>query len=77
MAHSENDFKIARIQAKEIWRLLDYIRGASPISDYKPLAYVLLFIRYMQAKTGNHFDAPRFHSFSEIASYISMLTGAI
>lgn len=76
MQYSEKDFEIARVQAKEIWKLLDYIRGASPISEFRSLAYSLLFIRYMQAKTGQHFNAPRFYSFSEIANYISMLTSA-
>jgi len=76
MQYSEKELEIARVQAKEIWKLLDYIRGASPIADFRSLAYSLLFIRYMQAKTGQHFDAPKFYGFSEIASYISMLTDA-
>jgi predicted ATP-binding protein involved in virulence len=76
MKHSESELLHARAQAKEIWKLLDYMRGASPISDFRSLAYAILFIRYMQTKSGQHFDAPRFYSFHEISQYIRELIKA-
>lgn len=60
----------AEAQAREIWKLLDYIRGASSISDYRSLAYAILFIRYLQGISGQHFEAPGFYSFKEIRHYI-------
>lgn len=74
METTDKQYQTALIQAKEIWKLIEYIRGGSPVANFRSLAYALLFIRYMQARTGEHFDAPKFHSFSEIASYISALT---
>ncbi|TOI62187.1 N-6 DNA methylase [Vibrio parahaemolyticus] len=72
----KNDKKVidaAKQQAKDIWKLIDYMRGSSPISDFRALAYVILMIRYMQSLTGEHFDAPRFYSFGEIRQYIDYL----
>ncbi|HFD6682102.1 TPA: N-6 DNA methylase [Providencia alcalifaciens] len=66
---NDDDLKFAKAQAKEIWKILDYVRGASPISDYSSLAYSILFIRYLQANTGQHFEAPRFGTFDVIAQY--------
>jgi predicted ATP-binding protein involved in virulence/type I restriction-modification system DNA methylase subunit len=63
----------AKEQAKEIWKLLDYVRGASSISVYRSLAYSLLFIRYMQDNSGLHFDSPKFRSFGLIGNYIDQL----
>ena len=63
----------ARAQAKEIWKLLEYIRSAAPISDYRSLAYAILFIRYMQDNCGQHFEAPRFYSFDVISHHIKDL----
>lgn len=66
---NDEDLKSAKAQAREIWRILDYVRGASPISNYRSLAYSILFIRYLQSKTGQHFEAPRYDSFNVIARY--------
>ncbi|QQX80009.1 N-6 DNA methylase [Shewanella sp. KX20019] len=74
MDYSEKVNSAAKAQAKEIWKLLEYIRGASPISDYRSLAYALLFIRYMQDNSGQHFEAPRFNSFNAIREHIDHLT---
>ncbi|WP_377110123.1 N-6 DNA methylase [Pseudoalteromonas sp. R86517] len=60
-------------QAKEIWRLLEYIRGSAPIASYRSLAYMVLFIRYMQDNSGQHFNVPRFYSFDAIGQYIDEL----
>lgn len=66
--------RAAKDQAKEIWKLLQYIRGAAPISDFRSLAYAILFIRYMQDNSGKHFDAPRFDTFDAIRHHIYELT---
>lgn len=66
--------RAAKEQAKEIWKLLQYIRGAAPISDFRSLAYAILFIRYMQDNSGRHFDAPRFDTFDAIRHHIYELT---
>ncbi|MBE8127385.1 N-6 DNA methylase [Photobacterium damselae] len=71
--HKEELNNSARAQAKEIWKLLEYIRGAAPISDYRSLAYAILFIRYMQDNSGQHFEAPRFYSFDVISQHIKDL----
>lgn len=63
----------AEAQAKEIWKLIDYIRGASSISDYRSLAYAILFIRYLQGVSGQHFEAPKFNSFGNIENHIDKL----
>lgn len=68
MAYDE-ELKIAKAQAREIWKILDYVRGASPISNYRPLAYSIFFLRYLQSNTGQHFEAGRFDSFNVIAQY--------
>ncbi|KHS68960.1 type I restriction enzyme M protein [Pectobacterium brasiliense] len=68
MAYDE-DLEFAKAQAKEIWKILDYVRGASPISNYRSLAYSIFFIRYLQSNTGQHFEATRFDSFNVIAKY--------
>lgn len=62
MTYRDEDLKLARSQAREIWKILNYVRGASPISNYRSLAYSIFFIRYLQSNTGQHFDAPRFDS---------------
>ncbi|MGR5176873.1 N-6 DNA methylase [Vibrio mediterranei] len=64
----------ARSQAKEIWKLLEYIRGGAPISDYRSLAYAILFIRYMQDNSGQHFESPKFYTFESIRVHIEELT---
>lgn len=69
MINDEKDLEFAKAQAKEIWKILDYIRGASPISNYRSLAYSIFFIRYLQANTGQHFEVERFGSFNIIARY--------
>lgn len=69
MTYRDEDLKLARSQAREIWKILNYVRGASPISNYRSLAYSILFIRYLQSNTGQHFEAPRFDSFNVIARY--------
>lgn len=69
MTYRDEDLKLARSQAREIWKILDYVRGASPISNYRSLAYSIFFIRYLQSNTGQHFEAPRFDSFNVIARY--------
>lgn len=68
----ENDNGVT--QAKEIWKLLEYIRGASPMSDYRSLAYALLLIRYMQDKCGTHFNSPRYYTFDIIRKHIDDLS---
>ena len=45
---NEYDINLVKSQAKEIWKVLDYVRGASPISMYKSLAYFILLIRYLR-----------------------------
>ncbi|WP_261893628.1 N-6 DNA methylase [Vibrio cyclitrophicus] len=65
----DDDLRLAKAQSKEIWKILDYVRGASPISNYRSLAYSIFFIRYLQSNTGKHFEAPRFDSFNVIARY--------
>ncbi|MBF4281172.1 type I restriction endonuclease subunit M, partial [Vibrio anguillarum] len=69
MTYRDEDLKLARFQAREIWKILDYVRGASPISNYRSLAYSIFFIRYLQSNTGQHFEAPKFDSFNVIARY--------
>ena len=69
MTYRDEDLKLAKDQAREIWKILDYVRGASPISNYRSLAYSIFFIRYLQSNTGQHFDAPMFDSFNVIADY--------
>jgi len=69
MINDEEDLEFAKAQAKEIWKILDYIRGASPISNYRSLAYSIFFIRYLQANTGQHLEVERFGSFNIIARY--------
>ncbi|MCY9847241.1 N-6 DNA methylase [Pectobacterium jejuense] len=69
MAYNDEDVEFAKAQAREIWKILDYVRGASPISNYRSLAYSIFFIRYLQSNTGQHFEAARFDSFNVIASY--------
>lgn len=66
---NDEDLKLAKAQAREIWKILDYVRGASPISNYRSLAYSILFIRYLQSKTGQHFEAQKYDSFDVIAHY--------
>lgn len=73
MTYCDEDLKLAKAQAREIWKILDYVRGASPISNYRSLAYSIFFIRYLQSNTGQHFDSPRFDSFSAIAQYTDEL----
>lgn len=73
MEKHEEVSRAARSQAKEIWKLLEYIRGAAPISDFRSLAYAILFIRYMQDNCGRHFEAPRFYSFDAIRHHIDEL----
>lgn len=74
MGNYEETNHAAKAQAKEIWKLLEYIRGAAPISDYRSLAYAILFIRYMQDNSGQHFEAPKFYSFDSIRVHIEELT---
>ncbi|MGL4427344.1 MAG: N-6 DNA methylase [Silvania sp.] len=69
MINDHEDLELAKAQAKEIWKILDYVRGASPISNYRSLAYSIFFVRYLQANTGQHFEAERFGSFNVIAQY--------
>lgn len=69
MINDDEDLKLAKAQAKEIWKMLDYVRGASPMSNYRSLAYSIFFIRYLQSNTGQHFEAARFGSFDVIAQY--------
>ncbi|MFQ2578226.1 N-6 DNA methylase [Aeromonas caviae] len=69
MACDDEDLKLAKAQAREIWKILDYVRGASPISNYRPLAYSIFFMRYLQSNTGHHFEASKFDSFNIIAQY--------
>jgi len=69
MIIDDEDLEFAKTQAKEIWKILDYVRGASPIANYRSLAYSIFFIRYLQSNTGQHFEAPRFTSFNVIAQY--------
>lgn len=66
---NDEDLKLAKAQAREIWKILDYVRGASPISNYRSLAYSILFIRYLQSKTGQLFEATKYNSFGFIAHY--------
>ncbi|MGE8073397.1 N-6 DNA methylase [Serratia ureilytica] len=69
MVYDDEDLELAKAQAREIWKMLDYVRGASPISSYRSLAYSIFFIRYLQSNTGQHFEAPRFDSFNAISNY--------
>jgi len=69
MTYDDEDLRLAKAQAREIWNILDYVRGASPISNYRSLAYSIFFIRYLQSNTGQHFEAPRFYSFNVIVQY--------
>lgn len=73
MVNDDEDLKIAKAQAKEIWKLLDYVRGASPISNYRSFAYSIFFIRYLQSKTGQHFKATRFDAFNHLFPYVDEL----
>lgn len=69
MINDHEELELAKAQAKEIWKILDYVRGASPISNYRSLAYSIFFVRYLQSNTGQHFEAERFDSFNVIAQY--------
>jgi len=60
MINDDEDLEFAKAQAKEIWKILDYVRGASPISNYRSLAYSIFFIRYLQSNTGQHFEEEKF-----------------
>ncbi|MGR5387982.1 N-6 DNA methylase [Vibrio crassostreae] len=73
MSTNNSSHRDARNQARDIWKLIDYIRGASSISDYRSLAYSLLFIRYMQAKTGERFEYSNFYSSEDISNFIDNL----
>ncbi|WP_017350087.1 N-6 DNA methylase [Pantoea sp. A4] len=73
MTYNDEDVEFSKDQAREIWKILDYVRGASPIANYRSLAYSILFIRYLQSNTGKHFEAPRFYSFNVISRYSSDL----
>lgn len=69
MEWNNEDLSLAKSQAREIWEILDYVRGASPIYNYRSLAYSIFFIRYLQSNTGQHFEASNFYSFDIIAKY--------
>lgn len=69
MTNDHEELEFAKAQAKEIWKILDYVRGASPISNYRSLAYSIFFVRYLQSNTGQHFEAGRFDSFNVITLY--------
>lgn len=69
MINDDEDLEFAKAQAKEIWKILDYVRGASPISNYRSLAYSIFFLRYLQSNTDQHFEAESFGSFNVIAQY--------
>lgn len=69
MTNDHEELELAKAQAKEIWKILDYVRGASPISNYRSLAYSIFFVRYLQSNTGQHFEAGRFDSFNVITLY--------
>jgi predicted ATP-binding protein involved in virulence len=62
MTYRDEDLKLAKAQARYIWKVLDYVRGASPVSNYRSLAYSIFFIRYLQSIIGQHIDAPQFGS---------------
>lgn len=67
MTYRDEDLKLAKAQARYIWKVLDYVRGASPVSNYRSLAYSIFFIRYLQSIIGQHIDAPQFGSVIAIA----------
>ena len=69
MSYNDDDLNQAKAQAREIWKILDYVRGASPISNYRSLAYSILFIRYLQSHTGLYFEEEKFDSFNVIVNY--------
>jgi len=69
MKYNDEDIALSKAQAREIWKILDYVRGASPIANYRSLAYSIFFIRYLQSITGKHFEAPNFFSFNVISRY--------
>ncbi|HDL7358816.1 TPA: N-6 DNA methylase [Yersinia enterocolitica] len=69
MINDDEDLEFAKAQAKEIWKILDYVRGASPISNYRSLAYSIFFLRYLQSNPDQHFEAESFGSFNVIAQY--------
>lgn len=69
MTNDHEELELAKAQAKEIWKILDYVRGASPISNYRSLAYSIFFVRYLQSNTGQHFEAGRLDSFNVITLY--------
>lgn len=66
--------KSGRTLTQEIWKVIEYVRGASPVTEYKSLAYSLLLLRVIQSK----FDTPLFElsdsSPKGFAIYISELT---
>ncbi|HIF9241602.1 TPA: N-6 DNA methylase [Photobacterium damselae] len=66
MTYCDEDLKLAKAQARYIWKVLDYIRGASPVSNYRSLAYSIFFIRYLQSIIGQHIEVPRLNSVTAI-----------
>ena len=69
MINDDEDLEFAKAQAKEIWKILDYVRGASHISNYRSLAYSIFIIRYLQSITGQHFEEEKFDYFNAIYQY--------
>lgn len=74
MESNERVNSAAKVQAKELWKLLEYVRGASPISEFRSLAYALLFIRYMQDRSGQYFNPSGFYTFDSIRKHIEELS---
>lgn len=72
MESYDNDVRLmAKKQAQEIWRLLEFSRGALPISNFRSLGYSILFLRFLQSKVGIHFEHSMYDNFSAISSQIS------
>lgn len=69
MLNDDKDLESAKAHAKRIWKILDYVRGASPISNYRSLAYSILFIRYIQSSTGQCFEEENLDSVNPLPRY--------
>jgi len=69
MLNDDKDLESAKAHAKRIWKILDYVRGASPISNYRSLAYSILFIRYIQSSTGQCLEEENLDSVNPLPRY--------
>lgn len=67
MIFDDDSLKLAKNQAREIWKIIDYVRGADSISDHRSLAYAIFFICYLQAH--KQFEPKKIGSLNGLSIY--------